>query len=362
MLNTELEPLDTTAQTVQVVIAVIINKDKQVLISKRAEQVHQGGYWEFPGGKKSQGESDEQALKREILEELGAQVDSLNALIQFEYHYPDKHIFFSVYKVTIVETRRYKLINVNTIGASYQSSLSEQGLEGQQVRWVPFEQLTQYSFPPANKAILNALFLPKSYLITPELSEKAIADNDWSEFQAQFTRSCKSQKLIQLRIKSLETSLLAELMTDLFALAGKNSIKLLLNSSMNITDEMIQHSAGLHLTSQHLFDELWINNFKKQFPDKILAASCHDVDDIQQANHFCLDFIVISAVKQTLSHPEQPALGWEKFKKLARYAQMPVYALGGMQLSDIQCAQLSGAHGIAAIRSLWASEFKPIKE
>ena len=86
--------------TVHVAVAVIQDALGRVLLSRRPEQVHQGGLWEFPGGKLEQGESLSHALRREILEELGLQVMDHQPLIAITHHYPDRSVLLDVHRVT----------------------------------------------------------------------------------------------------------------------------------------------------------------------------------------------------------------------------------------------------------------------
>jgi 8-oxo-dGTP diphosphatase len=90
-----------------------------------------------------------------------------------------------------------------------------------------------------------------------------------------------------------------------------------------------------------------------QRPEGLLGASCHTREDVERANSIRADFIFISPVKPTDSHPGAPALGWNNFAALAEQAAMPAYALGGLAAADIATARQHGAQGIAAIRGLW---------
>jgi 8-oxo-dGTP diphosphatase len=71
---------------IHVVAAVIRDSSHNILIAKRPDHVHQGGLWEFPGGKLDTGESREQALVRELSEEIGIQVMRYRPLIQVPHH------------------------------------------------------------------------------------------------------------------------------------------------------------------------------------------------------------------------------------------------------------------------------------
>jgi len=123
---------------VHVAVAVIVNSDGHILIAKRPEHVHQGGLWEFPGGKVETGESLELALKRELKEELGIELQACEPLLEIHHDYPDKQVFLDVWSVT------------GFSGDAY-------GREQQPVLWIEPEQLFEYDFPEANQPIVALL-------------------------------------------------------------------------------------------------------------------------------------------------------------------------------------------------------------
>ncbi|OUS10679.1 hypothetical protein A9Q89_10730 [Gammaproteobacteria bacterium 53_120_T64] len=125
------------AVRIHVVAAVIYNASKtQVLIAKRPEHLHQGGLWEFPGGKVASGERPEQALKRELQEELAIEVEACSPLLLTEHDYNDKLIVLDVWAV-----QRF--------------TGQEKGNEGQCICWVDISALGDYPFPAANYAVLE---------------------------------------------------------------------------------------------------------------------------------------------------------------------------------------------------------------
>lgn len=338
-----------------VAVAVII-KDGRVLISKRAHNVHQGSLWEFPGGKVETGETITEALFREVKEELGIIIKKSRPLIKLVYDYPDKSVLLETRIVTVFDGKEYV----------FNSAVKQQfGLEGQRVEWLALENLNDYQFPQANKAIINALNLAQCYLITPDCEPEP---GHIRQFIEQFSNSLQLNSLVQLRIPSLfDNKEPDKLVKILCAIAQKRNVRVLANSSMikfNRTQfDIMAITAGIHLTSVHLhepflcedglYKEDFIKSYRQRFPEKIIAASCHGLKDIERANQLGLDFIVISPVQHTTSHPEQKSLGWEQFKLLTDMAEMPVFALGGMSKNDIVQAQNNGAQGISAIRSLW---------
>jgi 8-oxo-dGTP diphosphatase len=111
---------------------------------------------------------------------------------------------------------------------------------------------------------------------------------------------------------------------------------------------------GIHLSSTHLYDY-------QQRPltaDKQVAASCHTLADLQQAMRIGVDFVVLSPVQVTASHPSLPRLGWQHFAHLTEQARLPVYALGGMKSAHLPIAWAHGAQGIAGISGLWPGIIK----
>lgn len=127
-----------TKPIVHVAVGVVENRQGEVLISHRAAHQHQGNLWEFPGGKVEAGERVEDALARELLEEMNLHVDNCAPLTVIEHSYTDKRVRLDVWKVTAFHGE-------------------VKGMEGQLWRWVPRHQLEAYPFPEANQAILDCL-------------------------------------------------------------------------------------------------------------------------------------------------------------------------------------------------------------
>jgi len=123
---------------IHVAVGIIVNRNKQILLAKRPEHLHQGGKWEFPGGKVEQNETVTQALIRELKEEVALNVHSSEPFMALSYDYPDKQVLLDIHTVS------------DFTGEA-------QGLEGQQIAWVDKHELTHYDFPEANKPILAKL-------------------------------------------------------------------------------------------------------------------------------------------------------------------------------------------------------------
>ncbi|GHD26024.1 8-oxo-dGTP diphosphatase MutT [Parahalioglobus pacificus] len=123
---------------VHVAVGVIVNEQGQVLLTRRHNDAHQGGLWEFPGGKVEAGESVVDALARELAEELGISVLASRPLIEVSHDYGDKHVLLDVYLI-------------EKFGGS------PAGMEGQPMVWAPVTDLDGYEFPAANVPIVDSV-------------------------------------------------------------------------------------------------------------------------------------------------------------------------------------------------------------
>ncbi|MBB1385456.1 MULTISPECIES: 8-oxo-dGTP diphosphatase MutT [Pseudoalteromonas] len=126
-----------TIEIVHVAVGVI-KKNNAIFICKRADEQHQGGLWEFPGGKVEAGESVFAALKRELIEEVGLTIHSSSQLMVIEHDYGDKCVKLDVHVVS------------NFSGEAH-------GAEGQPSEWVAISELGNYDFPEANADIIEKI-------------------------------------------------------------------------------------------------------------------------------------------------------------------------------------------------------------
>ena len=311
---------------VRVVAAAICDNENRVLIARRPDHAHQGGKWEFPGGKIEAGESTRDALCRELNEELAIEPTVFEPLIKIRHGYSDKRVRLDVWRVT-----RFQ-------GAPY-------GREGQALAWVKLRDLDDYTFPEANHPIVCALRLPDTYLITPE------PDSDWSTFLQGLENALKrGSSLVQFRAKTIDSQAYTALAKPIRSLCAKYHARWMINGEPEWTRDL--GASGVHLTAGRLRS----CKARPLPPRYLIGASCHVSSDILQANRIDADFAVISPVNTTLTHPGMPPLGWEQFRKLCERSTIPVYALGGMRLQDLPRAKRLGGQGIAAIRSLWPGE------
>ncbi len=319
--------------TVHVAVAVIRHPEhpEQMLIARRPDHLHQGGLWEFPGGKVEPGETVPQALVREIQEELGilCDVEQLSPLLRIHHNYSDKSVLLDVWTVWHYDGEPL-------------------GAEGQSIRWAPLSQLTQFPFPAANQSIIDALMLPERYVFVSETSDGWPPVTDLPALAA--------GALIRLRPRAGSlTSVISVLPAWEKQVAGL-PVSLILpyaaEGDYALLASQVGVALGVHLTSEQL------RNVRSQDLQRLRAlgikrfASCHNRAEIEIANTLPLNAITVSPVRETPSHPGEPPLGWDRFAELLSLADMPVYALGGMTPADLPRARHLGAAGIAGIRGL----------
>lgn len=303
-----------------VAVGVIKNADGQILISQRPEHLHQGGLWEFPGGKVEARESVLQALTRELSEELHIQVEQAEPLLKVRHHYPDLSVLLDVWLV-----KKF-------------SGLAE-GREGQAIRWVLSHELTDYDFPAANFPIIHAAQLPCFYAILDDAEPEALMAN-LHKILAQHI------SLIQARLKNLSAPAVTEFLQQALPLCEQHGAKLLINSAVKNALQFNSDRVGLHLTSRHL-----MKLDKRPKLQGWLAASCHNLAQLQLAEKIGVDFAVLAPVLKTETHPDASPLGWDMFAKLVEEVNIPVYALGGVSITDKDIAKSRGGQGIAGIRT-----------
>ena len=310
-----------TRTPLHVAVGVIKDSEGNVLISLRHKSSHQGGLWEFPGGKVEINESVEQALTRELKEELGISVQVLEPLIKIKHQYPDLNVLLDVWTVTLFSGKPI-------------------GCEGQEIKWVSPEQLVKHSFPEANHPIITAARLPNEYAILNG------EDVDESLVNLQIILN-KGIKLIQARFKSLSSKEVKKFFKLATPSCEDKGACILVNSAVKSADKV--KAEGIHLTSLHL-----LALRQKPTGYKWVSASCHNQLELQHAEQIGVDFVVLAPVLPTKTHPSVSPLGWDSFKKLTNNVNLPVFALGGMQQTDKPIAQKFGAQGISGITTFLA--------
>ena len=309
---------------IHVAVAAIVNARDEVLVSQRKQGAHLGGYWEFPGGKLEQGESIIAALARELKEELDIAPLSTRPLIRARYHYTEKSVLLDVWRIE-----------------SY--SGVPRGVEGQRIAWRSVHALDHDAFPPADLPIINALALPDRYLITGDFSSLA-------DFEQKLEAALEAGiRLVQLRLTrawlAAHTPEYANAVVERGAgLCQQHAARLLCNLPEQLP---LPAGAGVHLNSARL------RSLARRPDAALVAASCHNRRELEQAQAIGVDFAVLSPVKRTSSHPRAQPLGWDAFHALVDEINIPVYSLGGVADADLQQSWQSGGQGIASISAFW---------
>ncbi|WP_369958792.1 Nudix family hydrolase [Pseudomonas benzenivorans] len=314
---------------VHVAAAVIRAADGRVLLARRGEDQHQGGLWEFPGGKVEAGEAVQTALARELEEELGIRPTAARPLIQVRHDYPDKQVLLDVWEVSAFAGEPH-------------------GAEGQPLAWVAPRQLDDYEFPAANRPIVAAARLPERYLITPDGLQpsellrgvRAALDN--------------GIRLLQLRAPAMFDAQYRDLAVDVQGLCAGRA-QLMLKGPLEWLGDF--PAAGWHLTSAQLRQ---LAAAGRPLPaQRWLAASCHGAEELALAAQLEVDFVTLSPLQATASHPEAPPLGWARARELLQGFDRPAYLLGGVGPADVERAWQAGAQGVAGIRAFWPGGARP---
>jgi 8-oxo-dGTP diphosphatase len=123
------------------VVAAIIRRNHQTLLTRRKPDAHLGNLWEFPGGKVEPGESLSVALQRELQEELGIGVEVLEEFYATTHHYPTRSVDLHFFICTIIEGE-------------------PRALEVAEFRWVNTRDLLSYDFPEADRELVERLARP----------------------------------------------------------------------------------------------------------------------------------------------------------------------------------------------------------
>lgn len=310
-------------EVIDVAAAVITRSDGKFLLARRPEDKPYAGYWEFPGGKVMENEALLHALKRELQEELGIHAEYAYPWITRTFSYPHASVRLHFYRLT-------------------EWHGEPQPRENQALSWQYAHNLEVQPMLPANAPVLRALELPPVYAIT-HAAETGIH----TSLERLETALQQGLRMIQVREKSMMKEALADFARAVVSLARPHGARVLLNSDNGDPGFYQEVGAdGVHFSSPRLM-------MLKKRPDiEWCGASCHNAEELFQAERLEMDFAVLGPVLPTLSHPERFTLGWRKFASITRGCAIPVYALGGLRKDDLPTAWEHGAHGIALMRAI----------
>lgn len=309
---------------IHVVAGVITDLRGRILLARRTRGRDLAGLWEFPGGKVDPGETAEQALARELHEELGIHAAVGEALIAVPHRYPHKRLRLDVRRI-----------------AAYRGT--PKGLDGQALAWVPPHKLGSYPMPAADLPVVAALQQPDRYLVTP--GPPGASDAAWLDsLSAALQRGVRR---VQLRPGTgTDGPRWAALCERAARLCHDTGAQVLVNHDVALASAL---GTGVHLRSK----QLAALSARPLAVGRPVAASCHTAEDLHHAARLHCDFAVLGPVHRTASHPDAEGIGWNAFAALREDSALPLYAIGGLSPADIPEARAHGAQGIAAIRGLW---------
>ena len=310
-----------TVKKVEVAAAVIERPDGTFLLGRRPPNGIYAGWWEFPGGKVEAGETPQQALVRELQEELGIDVECAYPWIMREHVYEHAHVRLHFFRVT-----------------EWSGELRD--LQHDQLSWQLADDVFVSPVLPANAPVFAGLRLPLQYGIT-HASEIGVA----AQLERLQQALALGLRLVQLREGGLPQDERERFVNAAVEMCHAQGARVLVNGDVELARRA--RADGVHFSAA----QLMVMDHRPGF--ELVAASCHNPEELDKAALLELDFIAIGTVQPTQSHPGRPALGWERFAELTRDFPVPVFALGGLSPRDLEIARRNGAHGIAAIRSIW---------
>ncbi|ESK55240.1 thiamine phosphate synthase [Acinetobacter tjernbergiae] len=292
---------------VDVAIAILLHKSK-VLVGWRQANQHQGNKHEFPGGKVEQGETPEQACRREIYEEVGIGLKDWHMFDMIQHEYDDI------------------IVNLHLFHAYVPDELLNQ--IHQPWAWYDRDQLARLNFPKANTVILQRLIW--SHLI--KINDRIAA---------------LPQSNAQLYWR-VQTGEIEKIEQQLRTLNDVQRQKLILNIDLwrELNTELQAKIDTIHLKQSQL---MGLNKGELVIGKRFIAA-CHDAVSLQHAHHIGCDAVFLSPVNSTETHPNAKVLGWDDFAELAKDSDIPVFALGGVAPENLEQAQKHHAYGLAGIR------------
>ena len=315
------------ARIVEVAVGVVLRDDGAVLIGQRVPGKPYAGWWEFPGGKLEAGESVADALARELNEELGLEAVESAPWVVRGHAYPHATV-----RLYFRRVRRWRG--------------EPQSREGQALVWRPPGAVDVAPLLPAAIAPIGWLRLPSCYRIS------CAAEMGVSAFEQALGRALDAAAdlraapmLLQLREPGLPEDEFERLFGRLRRLRETRGLQIVVSSRHPAS---FAHAVdGVHLTSRDLLAA------RARPRGRWVGASCHDATGLAAAGTLGCDFAVFGPVLPTVSHPGAPTLGFDGLSRDIALAPVPVYALGGLSVSDLPAAEAAGAHGVAMMRAAW---------
>lgn len=299
-------------------VGVIQQADDQVLLAERPVGKPWSGYWEFPGGKVEAGETAEQALCRELKEELGVIVTTLYPWITRTFDYPAKYEAGEI----VSEAKTVKLSFF--IVTQWQGE--PRGLENQTLCWQSPNNMQVEPMLPANSPIFAALQLPK----------KAMSISLSTFHEARFLNDLIAAlvdgiRMIIVQDTQYDEIKLTQMLEKIMAMVKPYAAKVMVENDVN---RQIQ-ADGQHVSAKEL------HTIAERNEHILIGATCHDKNDLNKAAILGLDYVVFS--------PTHIEVDWLEFRQAIRDYAIPTYVIGEMTERNLAHARSKGAHGLVAI-------------
>ncbi len=305
----------------RVAVGVLQNAKQEVLVALRPAHSHQGGLWEFPGGKVEDGESVEQALRREFEEELSISVQDCHPLIQIRHAYSDKSVLLDVWRIESF-------------------SGIPQGREGQRIEWRALSRLKAADFPKANERIIRALSLPERIAITPDA-------RDFDELREIINHQLSLKaRLLYLRQQSVDEATYQEWFAWAAKQCAASGARLMYSPVARMVDRARFTAMGaLHLSAEQL---LTIDR-RPVSPQQLFSASCRTRNELRKAEAVDADFVILPLSTEAGENKGPSSAAWKEFRSMADSVNVPVFAEGELRPEHRGISKIHGGFGIAGI-------------
>jgi 8-oxo-dGTP diphosphatase len=302
----------------EVAVGVLIRNDGAVLLADRPAGKPYAGYWEFPGGKVESGESVDQALARELAEELGVAVRSSLPWVTMEYDYPHAYVRLHFRRI-------------------HEWTGAPRSVEGQQLLFLSPAEPPPTPLLPAALPAMRWIQLPAVTGLSPGTACRADEAVAWME-----NLLARGLRQVIWHEPQLDGADRRAALVACSELAGAYGARLLVDRrSMPEDDARPQGMADCLAPDVYL--DVAALRASGQRPERCwLGAAVETADDLAHAAALGCDFAVLNAPE---GNP--PAAYRATVAALCATAPLPVYVVDATGLENLQRACGAGAHGLA---------------
>lgn len=307
--------------------ALFDDRGRVLLAQRRHDDPSHPGLWEFPGGKVEAAESLPQTIARELSEELG---------LKFR-----PRAWRPVPGAVAIDPQRKLALHLLAARAS---TTSPRALVHQRLRWCWPWRAASLALAPLDRQLLRWLAAPQWLAITSEDAEVDAGPRSPACRAQPREPTARPPYWQLLRWPGLADDDYARHVRHWLA-HRRDQRPLLVHNRPDLAAEPAID--GVHLSA-------WC---ARQFhvrpvpPQRWLSVACHDQAEIDQALRIDADWLLLSPVRPTASHPNRAPLGWRRLSAIAGQLDRPLLALGGTRPTDLDLARAQGIHGVAGIRA-----------